>query len=131
MLIGAKSCKILCLDFDGVLHSYTSPWTGIDIIPDPPVPGAMEFIFKASEEFTIHVFSSRSSTPAGIKAMSDWLHKHLVDELGGVRGYVIWAEIEFPTQKPPAFLTIDDRAILFTGTFPTVSELLGFKPWNK
>jgi hypothetical protein len=30
---------ILCLDFDGVLHSYTSGWKGAAVIPDPPVPG--------------------------------------------------------------------------------------------
>ena len=27
---------ILCLDFDGVVHSYTSGWKGADVIPDPP-----------------------------------------------------------------------------------------------
>jgi hypothetical protein len=39
--------------------------------------------------------------------------------------------LSFPLEKPPAFLTIDDRALLFTGTWPDVGKLKAFKPWNK
>jgi hypothetical protein len=41
--------------------------------------------------------------------------------------------LRFPTQKPAAFLTIDDRAICFQGSFEQLDPetLLAFKPWNK
>ena len=32
------------LDFDGVIHSYSSGWRGKTCIPDPPVPGIREEI---------------------------------------------------------------------------------------
>ena len=41
---------ILCLDFDGVIHSYTSGWKGARIILDPPVPGALDFILAAQAQ---------------------------------------------------------------------------------
>jgi len=39
--------------------------------------------------------------------------------------------LKFPKKKPAAFLTIDDRAICFNGTFPTKKEMESFKPWYK
>ena len=38
---------ILCLDFDGVVHSYLSGWKGPWSIPDPPMPGILDFITDA------------------------------------------------------------------------------------
>lgn len=38
-------------------------------------------------------------------------------------------DITFPLEKPPAFLTLDDRALTFTGTWPSIEELRAFKPW--
>ena len=39
--------------------------------------------------------------------------------------------VTFPSKKPAAFLTLDDRCICFNGAFPTMEEMLEFKPWNK
>jgi hypothetical protein len=124
---------ILVLDFDGVIHSYASGWKGADIIPDPPVDGAMQFIWDATEHFRVAVFSSRSNQAGGINAMKRWLDHHF-------RGY--WgthatqaddklSDIEWPLEKPAAFITIDDRALTFDGRWPTIEFLKEFKPWNK
>ena len=128
------SKPILCLDFDGVIHSYTSGWRGAAKIPDPPVNGAIAFIIEAVDHFDVHIFSSRSNQEGGIDAMQQWLAYHWsqyheeppVDFLSLARTMIKW-----PTEKPPALVTIDDRAITFTGEWPDMQSLLEFKPWNK
>lgn len=129
---------ILCLDFDGVMHSYSSGWQGADVITDPPVPGLVTFLGDAAKHFRIAVFSSRSGQSGGIQAMQAWLANVMSHELrkvepGSETANVwkrIYDEIEWPIEKPPAFLTIDDRAITFTGEWPNVDALRSFKPWN-
>lgn len=119
----ANKKPILGLDFDGVLHSYTSGWQGADVIPDPPVEGANVFLMAALEHFEVHIFSSRTGQEGGVEAMEDWCDEWF--------GPYIRKQIRFPTEKPPAFLTIDDRALTFTGEWPTIESLKAFKPWNK
>lgn len=119
---------ILCLDFDGVIHSYTSGWKGIDKIPDKIVPGALEFMKEASEHFHIYIYSSRSSEPLGICAMQAWLSIELYN--AGMADEDWTKEIQFPDKKPPAKVSIDDRAITFDGSWPSIELLRRFKPWN-
>ncbi len=117
---------ILCMDFDGVIHSYTSGWKGADVIPDPPVPGAIKFLEEAVEHFEVHIYSSRSGQAGGINAMQDWLMKH-TDKRSDLHVMIQW-----PIFKPPAMVTIDDRAITFDGSFDGLLEQAkNFKPWNK
>jgi hypothetical protein len=40
------------------------------------------------------------------------------------------AELKFPTEKPPAFVGLDDRVIQFQGEWPSINMLKNFKPWN-
>lgn len=110
---------ILCLDFDGVLSAYRHGFQGPTIIDEEPVPGAVEFVTRAQTYFTVVVYSSRSSYPGGIAAMQQWMKQH---------GF---PEVRFATEKPAAFLTIDDRALTFQGTFPDPAELRDFLPWNR
>ena len=121
--------RILCLDFDGVIHQYTSKWEGPTRIPDPPVPGVFDFMKEATKHFEIHIFSSRSHQPGGIRAMKDWLLFYLHEEYVNIP---YWCDfLHWPETKPPAFLTIDDRALTFTGVWPLMKDLQAFKPWNK
>ena len=124
---------IICLDFDGVIHSYTSGWKGADVIPDPPVPGAMQFIAEAVNHFHIAIFSSRSNQPGGMKAMIRYvLHGLVMEGRGrGWDGHDIFDLLEWPLEKPAALVTLDDRAITFDGTWPAIDTLKNFKPWNK
>lgn len=128
------SKPILCLDFDGVIHSYASGWKGATVIPDPPVPGALKFITDAMEHFTVAIYSSRSHQPGGIEAMLKWLGYWSVDKEHGMPGdfdHGAWGSILWPREKPAAMVTIDDRAITFIGEWPSMDTLRSFKPWNK
>lgn len=119
---------ILCLDFDGVIHSYTSGWKGADIVSDPPVEGAIKFIDEALNHFRVAIYSSRSGHPDGVYAMRKWLRGHWLEaDLVGDREMLI----EWPKEKPSAFITLDDRALTFDGTWPDIETLKAFKPWNK
>lgn len=125
---------ILLIDFDGCLHSYTSGWKGADVISDPPVEGAFEFLEKAIKEFDVQIYSSRSKHPDGLGAMKVWIDYHWCRYKYPDIPYEDvedWLPISFPTEKPAAFLTIDDRAICFEGTWPKIEDLKNFKPWNK
>jgi len=75
---------ILCVDFDGVLHSYKSGWNGAQIVADPPVDGALEFLIRATEHFQVCIYSSRSRQWGGKRAMKQWLWDRYA-EIGGVK----------------------------------------------
>lgn len=117
---------ILCVDFDGVIHSYKSGWKGADVIPDPPVPGAMEWLREAVKVFRVAIFSSRSHQPGGLQAMHDYI---ALNSQIGFRDPI--EGLEWPTEKPSAFLSIDDRGLCFNGSFAEFdpAALLKFKPW--
>ena len=121
---------ILSMDFDGVISGYQSGWQGADVISDPPVPGAIEFLRAAQEYFTVAIFSTRSHQAGGLEAMQEWLKTSARVVYGG--GDLNWLnDIAWPTVKPPALVGIDDRVLTFDGTWPDPAKLIDFKPWNK
>lgn len=124
----------LCLDWDGVIHGYDSGWKGATVIPDPPVPGAIDFIKRALEHFTVAIYSSRSGEPGGIEAMRFWLRDQFALASQGALtelDLIQLHHIKWPIMKPSAFVTLDDRALTFDGHWPSMESLLAFKPWNK
>lgn len=125
---------ILCVDFDGVIHSYASGWKGATEITDPPVTGALPWLWKANEFWDVQIYSSRTKEPGGVDAMRDWLRKHALMEWPEDFVHLHFLKaITFPEQKPPAVLTIDDRAITFEGVWADLDpeRLRQFQPWNK
>lgn len=146
------SKPILCIDFDGVIHSYTSKWKDATTIEDPIVPGFFEWAQEAHQVFRLVVYSSRSKEQSGIIAMRKYLLEKFivwcdnrkltsyadaeVDELDNIK---LKAEgglpfiLYFAHEKPAAFLTIDDRAICFKGDWSKLDpeEMRNFRPWNK
>jgi hypothetical protein len=119
---------VLCLDFDGVCHSYNSGWQGATHIPDPPVPGMWAFLEKAIKTFEVHIYSTRSTEEGGIAAMQAWFLRHANS---GYRQDIARKWLKFPTHKPPAMVTLDDRALTFTGVWPSIEDLRHFQPWTR
>lgn len=110
--------KTVVFDFDGVIHSYTSGWTGVTSIVDEPVDGIREVIQDLRKNYKVVVVSTRCATFEGRETISKWLEKYdiIVDDI--VR------------EKPPAIVYVDDRAICFDGNTDTLVEKINnFKNW--
>lgn len=109
----------ICLDFDGVIHSYVSGWKGSDEIPDPPVPGTREALAALRQAFNVAIHSARCNDERGYYAVREWLKKYEIpyDELC--------------RQKPAAVMYVDDRAVCFHGDWPeTLRAIAAFRWWR-
>ena len=126
---------ILCLDFDGVIHKYTSKWTNAETISDDVTDGFFEWAEQAAQYFTLVIYSSRSKSTEAITAMQFWMYEQRKKwrSKGGTHEIESPLSFEFASEKPAAFLTIDDRAITFDGNWQKLKpdDLLKFKPWNR
>ncbi len=113
--------QTIVIDFDGVLHSYTSGWKGAAVIPDQPTPGAKDAVRILRERYTVVVISSRCHQPGGIEAIKAWLAQHGI-EVDSVSN-----------DKPPHIVVVDDRALRFEGDWLAVIEGIpaASVPWNK
>jgi hypothetical protein len=131
------SKPILCIDFDGVIHSYERGWQDGGIY-GTATEGFFAWAIEAVKLFKLVVYSSRSKEPDGARLMSEAIGKWSIDAIdaGEVPRDYDWSELfgdlTFANEKPPAFLTIDDRAVQFTGDWSILDPVLlrSFKPWN-
>jgi hypothetical protein len=102
--------RTICLDFDGVVHSYRSGWRGAEIIPDPPIHGTREAIARLRQHYTVVIYSTRCRTAEGRRAIEAWLRQHDIEV------------DEVCEHKPPALVYVDDRAIPFRGNWDQVAH---------
>jgi hypothetical protein len=124
--------RIIAVDFDGVLHDDGCGWKGPAVILGPAVPGAINWLsglLRARNDegkliLDVRIFSSRCRSPEGIEAMKVWLGNQGL-------GLKDLAELHFAVEKPPAWVTIDDRVFRFEGRYPTLAWLLEFNSWTR
>ena len=114
----------IALDFDGVLHSYTSGWTG-PVPTDPPTLNAQAFVVELLHRgYEVAIFSTRCETPEGLQGVKDWLVIH---------GFS--PKIQVSVGKPKAKLYVDDRGFRFGGKFHEVLSFMDdnptLEPWNR
>lgn len=118
---------ILLLDFDGVVCR-----------DELPVEGFFEWAIEAHKHFNLMVYS-RSNKPEKIEEMELWLQTHIISwrhQQMERNSSIATAAVEFtfPTEKPEAFLTIEDRSIAFNGKWRDEKHrpdaLLHFVPWH-
>ena len=122
----------IAVDWDGVIHQYSTPWVAPHVIPDPPVPGALEWLFAMIQRFEVYVYSTRARTWRGRRAMRAWLKRYAGEgrwhETPATRGL---ESVRFSFAKPKALIYLDDRAVRFEGAFPSAEDVHRARPWNK
>lgn len=115
----------ISLDFDGVIHAYTSQFTLPTEIHDDPVPGAFEFIREALiAGYGVHIHSARANDVGTEQAIIQWFLKH------GLEHFYV-DRLNISPLKKGAVIYIDDRGWRFEGTFPSLETIRSLRQWNK
>lgn len=130
--------QTVVIDFDGTIHSYEHGWQEGRIY-GTPIAGFFEWAAEAKKYFVLAVYSTRSESHKGLKPMIDWMTIHLKawhwerEDLGKEKLDLDMTDFLFPTKKPPALASIDDRAITFRGDWRALElqphNLMQFKSW--
>lgn len=124
----------ITLDFDGVIHAYTSPWSGADVVCDGVVPGAIDAIQSYQEAgYFVSVYSTRSHSFGGIAAMRQAMYGWIMDHFAPdtTTANRVYTELEWPTELLPSILYVNDNGYRFEGEFPSLEFLKSAKSWAK
>lgn len=132
----------IAVDFDGVIYHRTKRDHGARTFDGDPVPGAMNFLRHLTSAFTVVIYSARYGGydgQAAIRESQRWMIKHFHQENDRLINrnkspfdvIELMDKITFSATKPVARVLLDDRCVCFTGIFPSIKELLEFKPWSE
>lgn len=131
----------IAVDFDGVIHRYSEGWKD-GTIYDTYVPGFFQWWFEMQPHFRVVIISSRFTDDTAIQRVRAWFslrYHEAVDcgEIPDLDEYVqtFYDRLEISKEKPPALVTIDDRALRFTGDWDnwqfSVVGLKAFRTWQQ
>ena len=105
--------KLICIDLDGVLNSYSGCYSKNAIAPIRK--GASEFIKKLSENFRIEIFTVREN-----KLVWKWILDN------NLEAYICNVSDK---KNPKATIFLDDRAIHFNGDYDKAyNSIVNFLP---
>jgi len=99
----------LAIDFDGVIHNFDKGYYDGTCYGDP-IPGSLEAVRELSKKYKIIIFTAKAKLnrplvngKTGTQLVEEWLDKH------GILDCVV----EITSEKPRAFLYIDDNGYRF------------------
>lgn len=104
----------LAVDFDGVIHIYGKGFLN-GTIYDKPTAGVRAALKLLSKNYYLYIYSHRSKTKTGQKAVKEYMKKYRIP-FDKIVAY-----------KPPAKFYIDDRAIRFKSWKQTLRDLYAFE----
>ena len=111
--------RVICLDFDGVIHAHLLSWKDRQTVSSGVVDGVVEAIEQLRRSYVVKVHSGRCCEESGRQAIEDWLK---------VKGIEV---DEVCKDKPQAYLYVDDRGIQFKGDWSqTIKDIEGFRQWQ-
>lgn len=134
--------QTLAIDFDGVIHDRPKSERGCMEVTGDPVPGAMHFLASVVNAFDVVIFSARFRGMDGQEAlpivkewMIDRMNEYVEDRYKRGKKVAdiedIMGKIRYDGQKPIAHVYLDDRAMTFTGQWPTIEKIMKFKTWSE